>query len=121
MSVTLPPNSRLQKPYNIYYTISYYKPFFYAYGPITSFTFAWIADYLLIPGKACLWTGWVITYALLIATHPSIYTDRERSDEVGKLVRVRRPLIGLKRCEVALDVDGINNGLYDAVHGLETS
>lgn len=65
----------------------------------------------------CFWTGWVITYALLIATPLSIYTDRERLDEVGKLVRVRRPLIGFKRCKVALDVDGINNGLNYAVNG----
>lgn len=40
-----------------------------------------------------------------------------RTDEEGKSARVRRPLIGFKRCEVALDIDGINNGLYDAMNG----
>lgn len=40
-----------------------------------------------------------------------------RSDEEGRLVRVRRPLIGFKRFEVILDVDGINHGLYDAADG----
>ncbi|KAL4917323.1 hypothetical protein BDW62DRAFT_184219 [Aspergillus aurantiobrunneus] len=53
----------------------------------------------------------------MIATHPSICTDRTGSDETGMPVRVRRPLIGFKRWEVALDVDGIDNGLYDAPDG----
>ncbi|OJJ88684.1 uncharacterized protein ASPGLDRAFT_42257 [Aspergillus glaucus CBS 516.65] len=106
-----------RKPYNIYYTIPYYKPFFYSYIFIGSFTFAWITDYLPTVGKICLWIGFATTCGLLIATHPSIYTDQMRSDETGKSVRVRRPLIGFKSCEVALDVEGINHGLYDAADG----
>jgi hypothetical protein len=43
-----------------------------------------------------------------------------RTDEEGKSARVRRPLIGFKRCEVALDIDGINNGLCDARMGILT-
>lgn len=110
-------DERPRKPYNVYYTIPYYKLFFYSYTFIGSFTFAWITDYLPIVGKACLWIGFAITCGLLIAIHPSICTERIRIDETGKPVRVRRPLIGFKRYEVALDVDGINNGLYDATDG----
>lgn len=111
------PHERPRQPYNIYYTIPYYKRFFYSYTFIGSFTFAWISDYLPIVGKACLWIGFATTCGLLIAIHPSICTERIRIDETGKPVRVRRPLIGFKRYEVALDVDGINNGLYDATDG----
>lgn len=110
-------DERPRKPYNVYYTIPYYKLFFYSYTFIGSFTFAWITDYLPIVGKACLWIGFAITCGLLIAIHPSICTERIRIDETGNPVRVRRPLIGFKRYEVALDVDGINNGLYDATDG----
>jgi hypothetical protein len=40
-----------------------------------------------------------------------------RLDEMGKSIQVLRPLIGFKIYEVALDVDGINDGLYDAADG----
>ena len=110
-------DERPRKPYNIYYSIPCYKPFFYSYIFVGSFTFAWITDYLPKVGQMCLWAGFAITCGLLIAIHPSIYTERIRSDEMGKSVRVRRPLIGFKRCEIPLDVEGIDKGLYDAADG----
>lgn len=110
-------NERPRVPGNIYYTIPYFEPFFFSYVFIASFTLAWIADYLPTEGKICLWAGFAATCALLIAIHPSICTERMRSDEAGRPVRVRRPLIGFKRWEVALDVDGIDRGLYDAADG----
>lgn len=108
---------RRGKPANIYYTLPYFEPVRYSYVFIGSFTLAWVADYLTIVGKTCMWTSFAITCALVIATHPTITTDRIRPDENGDSVIIRRPLVGFKRWEFALDIESIENGLYDDPDG----
>lgn len=111
------PNERCRKPANIYYTLPYFEPAMYAYVFIGSFTLAWVADYLTIVGKTCMWTGFAITCALVIAIHPTITTNRIRPDEKGNPVEVRRPLVGFKRWVFALDIESIENGVYDDPDG----
>ncbi|KAJ6042591.1 Polyketide synthase enoylreductase [Penicillium canescens] len=113
----LPNPGRRRKPANIYYTLPYFEPVMYSYVFIGSSILAWVADYLTIVGKTCMWTGFAITCALVIATHPTITTDRIRPDEKGNPIKVRRPLVGFKRWEFALDIESIENGLYDDPYG----
>ncbi|KAJ6076641.1 hypothetical protein N7499_008622 [Penicillium canescens] len=113
----LPNPGRRRKPANIYYTLPYFEPVMYSYVFIGSFILAWVADYLTIVGKTCMWTGFAITCALVIAIHPTITTDRIRPDEKGNPIKVRRPLVGFKRWEFALDIESIENGLYDDPDG----
>ena len=110
-------NERPRIPCNTYYTIPYFELFFFSYVLVVSFALACIADYLPTVGKICLWTGFATTCALLIVIHPPICTEQMWSDEAGRPVQVRRPLIGFKRFAVTLDVDGINHGLYELANG----
>ncbi|KAI9926118.1 hypothetical protein ASPWEDRAFT_38042 [Aspergillus wentii DTO 134E9] len=104
-------------PANIYYAIPYYHHFFVLYALIGSFACAWYSDYLSSTTTALLWTAYATFILALIIANPEICTERKKIDEQGKEVILRCPLVGFKSCEVALDLEGIKKGLYDAVNG----
>ena len=48
---------------------------------------------------------------------PTFYVERKKTDEEGNEITLRCQLVGLKACEVDLDVEGIEKGLYDPPDG----
>jgi hypothetical protein len=105
-----------RKPANIYYALPYFGHVLCTYVFLGSFALAWVADYLTLAGKTCMWIGFVTTCALAIAIHPTITTEKTGLDEKGNPIKARRPLVGFKRWEFILDLEGIENALYDDLH-----
>ncbi|KAI9933933.1 hypothetical protein ASPWEDRAFT_168208 [Aspergillus wentii DTO 134E9] len=106
-----------RKPANIYYTMPYYHQVFCCYIFTGSFACAWFTDYVSRTTEIFVWVAFAITCLLVILANPFICTERKKVDEEGHTVTVRYPLIGFKRCEVALDLEGIKRGLYDSEDG----
>ncbi|KAJ5302090.1 hypothetical protein N7508_006953 [Penicillium antarcticum] len=114
---SIPNPERAKKPANIYYVVPYFARVLCSYVFIGSFTLAWVADYLTLSGKIWMWTAFALSCALAIAIHPTIATEKIKFDEKGCPVKVRRPLVGFKKWEYILDVEGIENGHYEDLDG----
>ncbi|RJE24494.1 hypothetical protein PHISCL_03186 [Aspergillus sclerotialis] len=90
---------------------------------ISIFTFAgafscsWFGQYLSSVKAAILWTGYVFSVMFLMLLSPTLYVERKKTDEEGNEITLRCQLVGLKACEMNLDVEGIEKGLYDPPDG----
>lgn len=67
-----------------------------------------------------LWTAHVLLILAIMAQNPAICHERKKTDEDGREVMVQYPLVGLKCCEVELDLEGIEKGYYDMGPGEAT-
>ena len=104
-------------PGNTYYYMPYYAHFFCIYTFAGSFGCSWFGEYLSFAEAAILWTVYVVSLLLLMLLSPTLYVERKKTDEEGRDITLRCQLVGLKACEVDLDVEGIEKGLYDPPDG----
>ena len=105
------PHERRRVPVNVYYSMPYYAHFFFIYSVGGSFFCAKFSDYMSTVASAALWI--IFGASCLVLYSPAFHVERKKLDEEGNEVTLRCPLIGFRACEVYLDVEGINKGLYD--------
>ena len=68
--------------------------------------------------SAIPWTFFGISIlVMMLLGHPIFHLKHKKIDEEGKEVTLQCPIIGFKACEVDLDLEGINKGLYDPEDG----
>lgn len=105
-------------PANTYYVMPYFGHFVCVFSLAGSFSCAQISDYVSTATSAILWTIFGISIlVMMLLGHPIFRLERKKMDEEGKEVTLRCPIIGFKACEVDLDLEGINKGLYDPEDG----
>lgn len=109
------PRERRRVPVNVYYSMPYYAHFFFAYSVGGSFFCAKFSGQMSTVASAALWT--IFGVSCLVLYSPAFQVERKKLDEEGNEVTLQCPLIGFRACEVYLDVEGINNGLYDPSDG----
>lgn len=112
------PRERRLVPGNTYYVMPYFGHFAGVFFVTGSIACAQISYYVSTATSAVLWSIFAILVLVIMSFgHPVFLLERKKIDEEGKEVTLRCPIIGFKACEVYLDVEGINKGLYDHEDG----
>lgn len=111
---------RRRIPGNVYYIMPNYWSIFWSYGSFGAFGCQILESYVSANTSLMLWTGYLVFLVILGVLNPAICHKCKKIDEEGKEVIVRYPLVGLRACEVELDLEGIEKGVYDKPEGKRT-
>lgn len=111
------PSERPRVPGNTYYVMPYLAHFFFLFAITGSIGCAQLDKHLSSAEAAILWTVFGVSCLLLASLSPALYVERKKTDEEGREITLRCPLVGLKAYEVNLDMDGIEKGRYDPPDG----
>ncbi|PLB44240.1 hypothetical protein P170DRAFT_513456 [Aspergillus steynii IBT 23096] len=104
-------------PSNVYY----FRPYSYYYVMVFiflgAFTCSGLSDYASQGSCILLWTAYITLTLLLITIDPLCVFEFKCRDEDGRDVILRRPVVGFKAYEVAIDLEAIAKREYTVEGG----
>lgn len=103
-----------QRPANLYYFRPYpaiYACLYIVMGAVLCSGLSSDSD---LQGKwlAVIWSIYITSLLLLMVIDPLFCTEKKRIDEIGRTVKLRRPVVGWKSTEHVLALDSLADGLY---------